>query len=253
MSVKPLIPNTFTLLNLLSGSIAVLFAVHSNFVAAAIFMFFGIFFDFFDGLLARKLNVQSELGIQLDSLADMVTSGLVPGIVMYKLLASSIDAPQIASSNEWNSTISFADLKLEPFALIGLFITLASAYRLAKFNIDQDQQAYFKGLPTPANALLIVSLPLIIEFQNNALATNLILNKWFLIGITIFSCYILNSRVKLLALKFKNFKLGDNLYRYALLLIAILLLALLNFVAIPLIILSYIGISILKQGLTKSI
>lgn len=253
MSVKSYIPNAFTLLNLLCGCTAVLFAVHSNFVAASIFVFLGIFFDFFDGLLARKLNVQSDLGIQLDSLADMVTSGLVPGIVMYKLIAISIDAPQIASQNEWTSTFSFSDLKLEPIALIGLLITLASAYRLAKFNIDEDQQSYFKGLPTPANALLILSLPLIIEFQNNALATNFILNKWVLIGITVFSCYILNSDLKLLALKFKTFNVGDNLYRYMLLLLAIVLLATLNFMAIPIIILCYIAISILKQSITKSI
>ena len=253
MTVKPLIPNTFTLLNLLSGSIAVLFAVHSNFVAAAIFMFFGIFFDFFDGLLARKLNVQSELGIQLDSLADMVTSGLVPGIVMYRLLALSVDAPQVASKNEWSTNFSFSDLRIEPLALMGLLVTLGSAYRLAKFNLDQEQQSYFKGLPTPANALLIVSLPLIIEFQNSALVTNLILNKWFLIGLTLFSCYILNSNVKLLALKFKNYKLSENIYRYSIVVLAIVLLATLNFIAIPLIILCYIGISILKQILTKSI
>lgn len=253
MSVKSYIPNAFTLLNLLSGSIAVLFAVHSNFVAAAIFVFLGIFFDFFDGLLARKLEVQSELGIQLDSLADMVTSGLVPGIVMYKLIALSIDAPHVASQNEWSTSISFTDLRLEPLALIGLCVTLASAYRLAKFNIDQDQQSYFKGLPTPANALLILSLPLIIEFQNNALITNLILNKWFLLGLSLFSCYILNSNLKLIALKFKSYKFAENIYRYALLVLAILLLATLNFVAIPLIILCYIGISILKQLITKSI
>lgn len=253
MSIKPYIPNAFTLMNLLCGSIAALFAVHSNFVAAALFMFLGIFFDFFDGLLARKLSVQSELGIQLDSLADMVTSGLVPGIVMYRLLALSVDAPQVASKNEWSTNFSFSDLRIEPLALMGLLVTLGSAYRLAKFNLDQEQQSYFKGLPTPANALLIVSLPLIIEFQNSALVTNLILNKWFLIGLTLFSCYILNSNVKLLALKFKNYKLSENIYRYSIVVLAIVLLATLNFIAIPLIILCYIGISILKQILTKSI
>ncbi len=86
MTFKKHIPNLITLLNVFCGSVAVIFAVNSNFVMAAIFVFLGIFFDFFDGLFARKLNVQSELGIQLDSLADMITSGLVPGIVMFKLL-----------------------------------------------------------------------------------------------------------------------------------------------------------------------
>ena len=107
MSIKSYIPNFVTLLNLLSGSIAVIFAVHNNFIASAAFVFLGIFFDFFDGLLARKLNVQSELGVQLDSLADMVTSGLVPGIVMYKLIFVSTNAPEIVSQNEWNANFSY--------------------------------------------------------------------------------------------------------------------------------------------------
>ena len=167
MSIKNYIPNLITLLNLFCGCIAVIFAVHNNFVAAAVFVFLGIFFDFFDGLLARKLNVQSELGLQLDSLADMVTSGLVPGIVMFKLISLSSNAPEMITQDDWSADFSLKNLNIAPLALIGLFVTLASAYRLAKFNLDDEQQTYFKGLPTPANALLILSLPLIIEFQNS--------------------------------------------------------------------------------------
>ncbi|SDS68099.1 CDP-diacylglycerol---serine O-phosphatidyltransferase [Formosa sp. Hel1_31_208] len=251
MSIKKYIPNFVTLLNLLSGSIAVVFAVHNNFIAASAFVFLGIFFDFFDGLLARKLKVQSALGVQLDSLADMVTSGLVPGIVMYKLIALSIGAPEIVTQKEWSSKFSFSDLHIEPITLIGLCITLASAYRLAKFNIDEDQQSYFKGLPTPANALLILSLPLIIEFHNNNLATHLILNEWFLIGLTLVSCYLLNSNIKLLALKFKNYGFLDNKFRYALIVSSILLMILFHFIAIPLIMLLYIVLSVLKSTTSK--
>ncbi len=104
--MKKYIPNLVTLLNLFCGCIAVLFAVNSNFVAAAAFVFLGIFFDFFDGLLARKLKVQSDLGIQLDSLADMVTSGLVPGVVMFKLLAISLGSAEIATDEDWSIVIS---------------------------------------------------------------------------------------------------------------------------------------------------
>ena len=147
--MKQHIPNVLTLLNLLCGTIAIIFAVNNHFVAAALFVFLGIFFDFFDGFIARKLNVQSDLGVQLDSLADMVTSGVVPGIIMYKLLFLTLDAPEMTS--EWSSTFHWSSVKLPLLPVVGLCITLASAYRLAKFNIDEDQQTYFKGLPTPAN------------------------------------------------------------------------------------------------------
>lgn len=251
MSINKYIPNFVTLLNLLCGSIAAIFAVHNNFVAAAIFVFLGIFFDFFDGLLARKLNVQSELGVQLDSLADMVTSGLVPGIVMYKLILISIDAPELTLKQEWNSNFQFSTIAIEPLALIGLFITLASAYRLAKFNIDEDQQTYFKGLPTPANTLLIIALPLIVEFQNSSIFNSLISNQWFLIGLTFLSCYLLNSDIKLFALKFKNFGFSDNKFRYALIILSMLLMIAFHFIAIPLIIILYILLSVFKNTITK--
>ena len=151
--MKQHLPNVLTLSNLLCGSIAVLFAVQSDFVTAALFVFMGIVFDFFDGFVARKLNVHSELGLQLDSLADMVTSGLVPGVVMFKLIASSIYSIHPDPSYTHTIDVTYGDLELSWLPLFGLLITLASAYRLAKFNMDEDQQAYFKGLPTPANAL----------------------------------------------------------------------------------------------------
>lgn len=252
MSLKKHIPNIVTLLNLFCGSIAVIFAVYNNFVAAAIFVFLGIFFDFFDGLLARKLNVQSPLGIQLDSLADMVTSGLVPGIVMFKLLSIAVDTPYfIESSDVWTSSMQWTGFKISWIPLIGLLIPLASAYRLAKFNVDEDQQSYFKGLPTPANALLIISLPLIMEFQNSDLMNATIVNKWFLIGMTLVSCYLLNSHIKLFALKFKNFGFKDNAVRYVFLILTMVLLVLLHFAAIPIIILSYIVLSLISESLMK--
>ena len=244
--MKKFIPNALTLLNLLCGSIAVIFVVNTNFVTAAFFVFLGIFFDFFDGFAARKLKVQSELGVQLDSLADMVTSGLVPGMIMYKLLdLSQVSWVEITSS----SILNFKEISLMP--LLGLAITLASAYRLAKFNIDEDQQTYFKGLPTPANTLLIVSLPLILEFQNNDTINAVILNKWFLIVLTILSCYLLNSNIKLFALKFKDYNFKNNATRYIFIIFCIVLLIVLQFVAIPVIILLYIIMSILDNLISK--
>ncbi|HLT34282.1 MAG TPA: CDP-alcohol phosphatidyltransferase family protein [Aquaticitalea sp.] len=252
MDFKKHIPNIITLLNLFCGTVAVLFAVYNNFVGAAIFVFLGIFFDFFDGLLARKLNVQSPLGIQLDSLADMVTSGLVPGIVMFKLLSMAVDTPYfIETTNDWSSATQWTGFRVSWLPLIGLFITLASAYRLAKFNIDEDQQSYFKGLPTPANALMILSLPLIMEFQNNDVMNAMILNKWFLIVITLMSCYLLNSNIKLFALKFNNYGFKDNGVRYIFIILTLVLLVLLQFAAVPLVILMYILLSLFDGGLKK--
>ncbi len=249
--MKKYIPNLVTLLNLFCGCIAVLFAVNSNFVAAALFVFLGIFFDFFDGLLARKLNVQSDLGIQLDSLADMVTSGLVPGVVMYKLLAISLGSAEIATDEDWSSSLHGYDFNIPIIPLMGLFITLASGYRLAKFNIDEDQQSYFKGLPTPANALLILSLPLIMEFQNSAFVSSLILNPWFLIVLTFVSCYLLNCDIKLFALKFKDYSFGNNKIRYTLIFATIVLLVFLKFIAIPLILLLYFILSLIENSISK--
>uniref|UniRef100_UPI00404B440A CDP-alcohol phosphatidyltransferase family protein n=1 Tax=Gelidibacter sp. TaxID=2018083 RepID=UPI00404B440A len=249
MSVKHHIPNTLTLLNLFSGSVAAILAVQNHFVAAAFFVFLGIFFDFFDGFAARKLNVQSPLGLQLDSLADMVTSGLVPGIVMFKLLTLTVDAPDVDyNANEWNAVFHWSVLEHSLLPLVGLLITLASAYRLAKFNLDEDQQSYFKGLPTPANALLILSLPLIIEFQNNDTINATILNPWFLVILTLVSCYLLNSNIKLFALKFKDWSFKNNAARYLFLILSLVLLVILQFAAIPLVIVLYILMSLLPYS-----
>ncbi len=248
MSVKRHIPNIVTLLNLFSGCIALIFAVYGNFIAAAFFVFLGIFFDFFDGLLARKLNVQSPLGIQLDSLADLVTSGVVPGVIMFKLISLTIDAPEYSTySDSWNSIFHWQGFKLSVLPLVGLLIPLASAYRLAKFNLDEDQQTFFKGLPVPANTLMILSLPLILEYQNNDLMNSIIINKWFLIGLTLLSCYLLNSKIKLFALKFNNWSFANNATRYIFLMISIVMLIVLYFAAIPLIIALYIILSLLDR------
>ena len=245
--MKKQVPNLITLLNLFCGSIATILVITNHFVAGALFVFLGIFFDFFDGFAARKLNVQSELGVQLDSLADMVTSGLVPGLMMFKLitLASNVSTTRIHS--DWGDNLNGIHFEIQPLALIGLLITLASAYRLAKFNIDTDQQSYFKGLPTPANTLLIMSFPLIMEFQNNDLINETITNSWFLIVITLLSCYLLNAPFKLFSLKFKTWGFNENAMRYVFLILSIVLLVVLHFAAIPLVILIYILLSLVSQ------
>lgn len=242
--MKKHIPNFVTLLNVLCGSIAVLFAVNGHMTATAFFVILGIFFDFFDGLLARKLKVQSELGLQLDSLADMITSGLVPGIVMFHLLSLTVDDFSLVEHSVY-LTEFFSDIEWLPF--VGLIITLASAYRLATFNISTNQSDSFIGLPTPANTLLIISFPLIMEHQNNDMMNTIILNPWFLIGVTLLSSFLLNSKIKLIALKFKNWSFKDNAARYLLIILALILLIIFKFAGIPLIIILYILMSLASK------
>ncbi|MCM5663729.1 CDP-alcohol phosphatidyltransferase family protein [Galbibacter mesophilus] len=244
--MKKHIPNILTLLNLFCGVIATILAVQGHLIFAAYFMFAGIFFDFFDGLAARLLKVQSELGLQLDSLADVVTSGVVPGIVMFQLFNMS------SSNYSWAAPEMESGFNFSALSLFGIIITLGAAYRLAKFNIDEDQSDSFIGLPTPANALLILSLPLILEFQENAFLSNLILNKWFLIIVTIISTYMMNARITLFALKFKTWGFKENSIRYVFLVLSAILIGLLKYAAIPVIIFLYVLFSIVVSYQKKS-
>ncbi len=246
------IPHLLTLSNLLCGSIAVVFAVQNQFEWTAFFVFLGIFFDFFDGLAARLLKTQSEFGIQLDSLADMVTSGLVPGIVMYQLFTLSLTGGwNVVSWNEGGLGSSGPEISsLLPY--FGFLITLSSAVRLARFNIDEDQLESFKGLPTPANTLLIVSLPLILLYQGNDYLNSLILNPWFLIGLTILSSYLLNSNIELFALKFKDWRFKGNALRYIFVLLSLVLLLTMKYLAIPMIVLLYVMSSLVYQWEMRS-
>ncbi len=244
--MKRHIPNLITLLNLLSGAIATVLAVQNNLVTAAAFVGLGIFFDFFDGLAARALDVKSEIGLQLDSLADMVTSGLVPGIVMFQLLSKSVDYSFDDAAMAW-STPQYLFVDFPWIAIVGFLVTLGSAYRLAKFNIDERQTSSFIGLPTPANAILILSLPLILTFQPGELANTLLFNTWVLVGISILSCILLNAEIALFALKFKTYALKPNWFRYLFLLLCAVLILFLEFWSLPIIISLYIVLSLVVK------
>lgn len=243
MALKRHVPNFITILNLLCGAIATIFAVQGNLIMAALFVALGIFFDFFDGLAARALDVKSEIGLQLDSLADMITSGLVPGIVMFQLIVRALPGEALTAT-EWEASGNWLQFDFPILALFGLLIAAASGYRLAKFNIDERQTDSFIGLPTPANALLILSLPLILAFQPHPWAVSLILNEWFLLGLTVMSCYMLNAEVPLFALKFSDWSFNKNKLRYLFIAFCLLMIVIFQFIAIPLIILSYVLVSL---------
>lgn len=247
MSIKKHIPNLITLLNLLSGLIALVYAFDDNLQMAFFWVCFGIFFDFWDGFAARTLKVSSPLGVQLDSLADMVTSGVVPGVVMYQMLANIQQ-----NYEQYNVTDDTFYMKLVPF--VGFIITLGSCMRLAKFNIDTRQTDSFIGLPTPANALFIMSIPLIMSTTNYEFLITLFSNPYLLVFISLFSAFILNAELPLFSLKIKGSKMNENKLPLIFLGICITALILLHFVAIPLIIGFYIILStILNKTTNKSV
>ncbi len=231
MNIKKHIPNSITLLNLFCGCIAIIFVTNHDFEMAFYFVCLGIFLDFFDGFFARLLKVSGPLGLQLDSLADMVTSGVVPGYVMYFLLSNS--QHEISAS------------PMLPY--LGFIITLGSCYRLAVFNIDTRQTNSFIGLPTPANALFILSLPLVLQYSDSLIILEVLTNQWVLLAITLFSAYILNAEIPLFSLKIKKFSLKDNALQIVFLFVSFLLLVFFHYAGIPLIIISYVLLSIVSN------
>ncbi|MCF6349013.1 MAG: CDP-alcohol phosphatidyltransferase family protein [Flavobacteriaceae bacterium] len=254
--MKKHIPNIITLLNLFAGIIAVMLAVSDRLIEAAFFVLIGIFFDFFDGLVARLLKVQTELGKQLDSLADMVTSGVVPGIIMFQLFMKSSHKDWMNGLSceignwmvfEETASMTWTGTEIHLLPLVGLLLTLAAAYRLANFNIDERQTSSFIGLPTPAMTLFILSLPLILAYSDNEFIKNLILNKYVLITITLIFSILMNVEIPLFSLKFKNFSFKNNVIEIFFLLASIILLIVLKFVAIPIIILLFVLLSVIKN------
>ncbi|UYW02626.1 CDP-alcohol phosphatidyltransferase family protein [Flavobacterium agricola] len=238
--MKKHIPNFLTFLNLSAGLLALVHAFNGNYNEAFSLVCLGIFFDFWDGFFARKFNVSGDLGLQLDSMADMVTSGVVPGLVMYKMFADIQENQEM-----YNLTEETWFMGAVPY--IGFLITLGSAYRLAKFNIDTRQTDSFIGLPTPANALFILSLPMIL-FQNQfQWVSDIISNPYFLVIISVLSAYILNAEIPLFSLKIKNFTFQKYKLQVGFLVASVILLFALQYLAIPLIILLYIFLSLLVK------
>lgn len=235
MNIKKHIPNLITLLNLFCGCIALVFISEVNYEMAFYFVCLGIFLDFFDGFFARLFKVSSPLGLQLDSLADMVTSGLVPGYAMFSLMMSS--------QHDLTENVLFSYL--------GFIITLGSCYRLANFNIDTRQTDSFIGLPTPANALFILSLPLVLQFSNSLLILEILTSQWVLLVVTLCSAYVLNAEIPLFSLKIKKFNIKDNALQIGFLLLSFLLIVFYEFLGVSLVIISYVLLSLFNNMFLK--
>jgi CDP-diacylglycerol--serine O-phosphatidyltransferase len=246
MSIKKHIPNAITLLNLLAGLLALIHAFNGNYNEAFSLVCLGIFFDFWDGFFARIWKVQSPIGLQLDSLADMVTSGVVPGLVMYKMLADIQE-----NQSQYNLTEDTYYMGVVPY--LGFLITLGSCYRLAKFNVDTRQSDSFIGLPTPANALLIMSIPMIQFHSDFEWLVDFLSNPYVLVGVTVLSSYLLNAEIPLFSLKVKSFSWEKYKIQVVFLILSLILIVLLEFIAIPIIILLYVILSVVNNTMGKHV
>lgn len=250
------IPNLFTLLNLVFGCLAIVFTLQNGITIsgnaegatwidipekiwfASLFIGLAAVIDFLDGFVARLFKAESGMGKQLDSLADVVSFGVAPGMVLYQFLRLSL-------ARETNALDSSVIWLLPAF-----IIPCAAAWRLARFNLDTSQSYSFKGMPVPAVGLFVASFPLIYWNVNEAWVHDLLLNKWFLYAvIAALSCLMVSS-LPLIALKFKDYSIRNNLPKYLLLLIAVAALMLLQWLAVPVIVVAYVILSLLFQNKT---
>jgi CDP-diacylglycerol--serine O-phosphatidyltransferase len=242
------IPNIMTLGNLLCGCLGIVFTFEGNLLWASYLIFIAGILDFLDGFVARLLNQHSEIGKQLDSLADMVTFGVLPSFIIAKLIQISTTKNTVLS--DLLPTNLLSQIYLPTLAYAAFILALFSCLRLAKFNIDTRQSDSFIGVPTPANAFVVAAFPLILEF--NPEFKYIILNSTILIAYTLIMSYLLISEIPLFALKFKSFSWVSNQIKYIFLILSVILLVALQFVAIPLIIFLYIILSVINNFQPKN-
>jgi len=248
------IPNIFTLLNLILGCMAIVCILQNGITIqynaegaqfidipekialASLFIGLAAVVDFLDGFVARLFNATSEMGKQLDSLADVVSFGVAPSMIIYQFLRMSF------ARDEGGIEVSY--LWLAP----AFIIAAAGAYRLARFNIDTSQHYGFKGVPIPAAGLLIASFPLIYWNTSNEIIVGLLFNKWFLYGVILLVSWLMVSKLPLMAMKFKNLSVKDNLPKIILIVFAIVAILLLKWLAVPVIFIGYIILSLLFKN-----
>jgi CDP-diacylglycerol--serine O-phosphatidyltransferase len=225
-SIKQNIPNAITSLNLLFGCIAIVLVFENKVAEASWMIVFAAVADFFDGMTARLLKVHSPIGKELDSLADVVSFGVAPGMIIYQLIGT------------------------HPYNWAGLIVPVFAALRLAKFNIDDRQTTHFIGLPSPANALFITSFPLILQHDTYWQAiyrTNIIFSTWFLIGIAILCSALMVSPINLFSLKMKDTSWTNNKTRYIFVILSVVCLAVLRYTGVPVIMALYVLFSLVSK------
>lgn len=228
--IRQNIPNFLTSMNLALGMVGIYLVLGGDINAGAYCIFLAAAFDFLDGFVARLLKVQGEMGKQLDSLADMVTFGVLPAMIMFKMIESN-------SEYEYLPYAAF---------LIGIF----SAWRLAKFNIDERQSDRFIGVPTPANGLLISTLPFLAERADAA--QKILSNPIALVAITVLMSFLLVAELPLIALKFKDYSFQKNVFRYLVIIVSLIFLIILGIAGIPFAIIFYIAASIIEALVARN-
>lgn len=230
--VKNNLANGFTLANLFAGTIGIIQMLEGNYEITAICLIASLVLDFFDGFVARALKSSSNLGLQLDSLADVVSFGVLPGIVMYKALEMF--------GNQIYGVILPFEVKY-----LGLVITLFSCLRLAIFNLDEDQKYYFKGLNVPSNTVLIFGL--YYAFSANGTFGFLFDDVLVILLISVVSSWLLISPLKMISMKFRSMRWQDNISKIVLVLGGILILIFFQITGIPIMVLWYILVSLAFQ------
>lgn len=242
MTWKQQVPNTLTAFNLVAGLAAITLVLEGNLVMASLFIFLAALFDFLDGLAARLLEAYSELGKQLDSLADLVSFGVAPGMIMYELLTTGCEG-SCNIMERYHITPYFA-----------LLIPVCSAFRLAKFNIDLRQEEHFIGLPTPASAIFFASIPVVLFYQPDQISlvslgffTDFFTNSRVLAILTVLFSYLLISDFHLFSMKFRRLNWKGNEVRYLFLILSAVMLGLFAICAVPLIIILYFLLSLIFQ------
>jgi len=231
--IKKNIPNIITLFNLSSGVFAILLAAQSLLKEAAIMVIIASVFDFFDGFAARLLHAKSNIGKELDSLSDMVSFGVAPAVIMYYVLCGCFLDYEIIMNYE---------TMIVPLALIVILFPCFVALRLAKFNLDERQTTVFYGLPSPAAAFVLISLPFFPQFAYSF---------YLYTAIILVLCWLMLSDIQLFSLKFTTYNIKDNIFRYTLLLMALFLLFFLRQRSLPFIIAAYIVLSMVRNRLNK--
>lgn len=234
--MKKFIPDFLTSMNLFSGCMALVFITNDNLPGASLMIFVAMIFDFFDGFAARMLKVSSGIGKELDSLADVVSFGVVPGMILHELMTQSLQN----SMTDYNFFFALF-MSFLPF-LVPVF----SAIRLAKFNNDERQTNSFIGLPTPACALVVASLPMILIYDHSIISAVIRQPVIIAAGSCVLS-YLLVSPFRMMSLKFQNFSFAENKMKYMLLALSVVLIALFHFTALPFVVFLYIVLSIAEN------
>lgn len=252
------IPNIFTLLNLFFGCLAIIVTLQSGLslvttdegqqimtmpeaiFLASLFIALAALIDFLDGFLARLMKASSEMGKQLDSLADVVSFGVAPGMIIYQFLRLAVagEPDGLDASIGW--------------LLPALIVPCATAWRLAKFNLDETQSYHFKGVPTPAVGLLIASFPIIFWYSSDWGITGIFLNKWIWYAVVVLLSWLMISNIPIMSLKFRDYSFKNNKPKWILLLVAVILVFLFHWLAVPLIFIAYILLSLPLKNIKTS-